>query len=143
MADQSGFSDAHGVQQGDDGGGGLFHALRRRAFAFAVAGQVNRQHVPAVVRQVTGLQNPHAVVVQHAVNEDRSGLRRVEGLAAGVGEELVLGQLNKHGVCRGSMIGDQAFSHAGNGFILVAQRLVKRQHGGVAGTHLQIDFGAT
>ena len=42
--------------------------------AFAVAGQVYGHDVVAVVSQVTRLQNPHAVVVEYAVNHDDSGL---------------------------------------------------------------------
>ena len=47
-------------------------------------GRSTRQHVPAVVREVAGLQDPHAVVVEHAVDEDHGGLGGIEGLAAGV-----------------------------------------------------------
>jgi hypothetical protein len=43
-----------------------------------------RQHVPAVVGQVAALQNPHAVVVEHAVDEDDGGLGGIERFAAGV-----------------------------------------------------------
>jgi hypothetical protein len=97
VADQRGLVNLQGIQQRDDGVGRFFHALRRRAFAFAVPGQVDGQHVPAVVRHVAGLQDPDAVVVEHAVDEHGGGLRGVEGLAAGVGVELVGGQWNEHG----------------------------------------------
>ena len=50
----------------------------------AVAGQVHRQHVPAVVGQIAALQRPDAVVVDDAVDEDDGGFGGIEGLAAGV-----------------------------------------------------------
>ena len=84
VADQRRLFHAGGVQQRGDEVGRFLDAGGRLAGAPAVAGQVDRQHVPAVVGQVAGLQDPDAVVVEHAVDEDDGGLGRVEGLAAGV-----------------------------------------------------------
>ena len=97
VADQRGFFNLQCIEQRDDGVGRFFNALGWVAFAFAVPGQVNGQHVPSVVGHVAGLQNPDAVVVEHAVDEHGGGLRGVEGLAAGVGIERVGGQWNVHG----------------------------------------------
>src|SRR5690606_30977329 len=57
---------------------------RRFTFTLAVARQVHRQHVPAVVGQVAALQGPDAVVVEHTVDEDDRGLGGIERFAAGV-----------------------------------------------------------
>jgi hypothetical protein len=47
-------------------------------------GQINRQNIETVVRKVAGLQNPNAMVVQHAVDENDSGFGRVKSFTAGV-----------------------------------------------------------
>ena len=96
MADQRCLFEFKLVQQRGHRVGGLLHAGRGLAAAAAVAGQVDGQHVPAVVGQRAGLQNPHAVVVQHAVDEHGGGLRRVEGFAAGVGVQRVFTKWNVH-----------------------------------------------
>ena len=44
-------------------------------------GQVEREHAVAVVREVAGFQDPHAVVALGAMAEDHGGKRRIEGLA--------------------------------------------------------------
>ena len=97
VADQRSLFNLQRIQQRDDDVGGFFRGLRRRTCTFAVPGHVNGQHVPAVVRHVAGLQNPDAVVVEHAVDEHGGGLHGVEGLAACVGVERVGGQWNVHG----------------------------------------------
>src|SRR3954463_3356406 len=48
--------------------------------------QVGRKNVEAVVGEVSRLQDPDAVVVEHAVDEDDRRLGGVEWLAAGVAE---------------------------------------------------------
>ena len=52
-------------------------------------GQVNGQHIEAMVCQVTCLQNPNAVVVEHAVNEHHCGLAGLKRFTACVGIGLV------------------------------------------------------
>jgi hypothetical protein len=96
VADQDGFGQTGGIHQGDDEIGSLLHAGRRLADAAAVARQVDRQHVPAVVCQIAGLQNPDAVVVQYAVDEDDGGLGRIKRFATGVavGGGMVDGEIH-------------------------------------------------
>jgi hypothetical protein len=59
--------------------------------------QIDGQHVPTMVRKKPGLQNPHAVVVEHAVDKDGGRLRGVEGFAAGVGVQACALNSKKHG----------------------------------------------
>ena len=84
MAHQRGFLHTQGVQQGGDKSGGFLHRLRCFTRTFAVARQVGRQHVPAVVGEVACLQNPDAVVIEHAMDEDHGGLGGIKRFAAGV-----------------------------------------------------------
>src|SRR6185312_5150409 len=70
--------------QRDDEARGFLDRTRWRAAAAAMAWQIECEHVPAVVREPAALQNPDAVVVQHAVDEHHGRLCRVEVLAAGV-----------------------------------------------------------
>ena len=84
MADQHRLRQTGGVEQRQHEVGGDLHRGGRLTGAAAVAGQVNGQHIPTMVRQVARLQNPDAVVVQHPVNEDDAGLGGIEGLTAGV-----------------------------------------------------------
>jgi hypothetical protein len=53
-----------------------------------MAGQIDGQHVPAVIGHIAALQRPDAVIAEHAVDENGRGLGRVEGLAAGVGVDV-------------------------------------------------------
>jgi hypothetical protein len=50
-----------------------------------------------VVRKKPGLQNPHAVVIEHAVDKDGGGLGGVEGFAAGVGVQACTLNSEQHG----------------------------------------------
>ena len=84
VAHQNGLLQPGGVHQGQYKVGGFFHRGGRRASAAAMAGQVQRQHVEAVVGQVAALQNPDTVVVQGAVDEDDAGFGGIKRLAAGV-----------------------------------------------------------
>ena len=84
VADQRGARYAGGIQQCGDEVSRRLNAGRCFAAAAAMAGQIDGQHVPAVVRQKAALQYPNAVVIEHAVNEHRCRLGRVKGLAAGV-----------------------------------------------------------
>ena len=61
-----------------------FHTGRGLAAAFAVPGQVDGPHIPAVMGQVSALQDPDAVVVEHAVDENDMGLARHMGAATGI-----------------------------------------------------------
>ncbi len=67
----------------------LQHPLRhggdtreRGSFAAAVAGQVERQHAAAVMREGARLQRPDRVIHAGAVQEHRRRERHIEGLAA-------------------------------------------------------------
>ena len=84
VADQRGARYAGGIQQRGNEVSRRLDTGRRFAAAAAMAGQIDGQHVPAVVRQKTALQDPNAVVIEHTVNEDSGGLGSVKGLAAGV-----------------------------------------------------------
>ncbi len=75
---------AGGVEQGGQPVGHGCHGGERRAGAAAVAGQIDRQYAEAMVREVTCLQCPHAMVVLRAVDEDRGRQAGVEWFAAGV-----------------------------------------------------------
>ena len=96
VPDERCFVHARGIQQCRHRQGGAFDRGGRITAAFAVTGQVDRQHIPAVVGQVAGLQNPHAVVVEHAVNEYRGGQRGVKSLAARVAESGVTMNVKLH-----------------------------------------------
>ena len=84
VADERSLVCAHRIEQGTHRLGGFLHAFGCVATAAAMAGQVDGQHVPAVVRQRAALQRPHAVVARYAVDEHSGGLCRVKGLATGV-----------------------------------------------------------
>jgi hypothetical protein len=56
-----------------------------------MAGQVERQHVAAMMGEIAGLQGPDRVVHGGAVDEYDGGQRRIEGPSAGRREDgLVL-----------------------------------------------------
>jgi hypothetical protein len=78
VADQRRLLQARGIEQRPHEFRGLLDAGWRLAFAAAMARQIDRQHVPPMVGHVAGLQHPHAVVVQHAMDEDDRGFRGVE-----------------------------------------------------------------
>ena len=96
MAYQRGFLHAQRVQQGDNGVGGLFYCLWRVTGAFAVAGQVDGQHVVAMVGKVAALQNPDAVVVERAVNKNHGRAFGRKGLAPGVSVQIGVVDGNEH-----------------------------------------------
>ena len=52
-------------------------------------GQVDREHVATVVREVPRLQRPHAMIVARAVHEHERRLRRDEGARPGIRVHLV------------------------------------------------------
>ena len=81
---QHGFFQTCSGHQREDEIGRFFHRDRRIPCAAAVAGQIHSEHVPAVVGEVATLQNPDAVVIQHAMDEDKGGLGGIKRLAAGV-----------------------------------------------------------
>ena len=64
---------AGGIEQRDDPVGHVLDARERRAVAAAVAGQIEREHAVAVVREVARLQDPDAVVLRAAVDENDHG----------------------------------------------------------------------
>ena len=84
VPDQHRARDASRVQQGQQPGGHRLDSRFRRALAAAVARQVERQYIEAVMGKIAGLQNPHRMVVLGAVNKHHGRQRRVEILAAGV-----------------------------------------------------------
>jgi len=110
VPDQRRLFESKRVQQCGHRVGSLFHAGWRFAAAAAVAGQVDGQHIPAVVGQGAGLQDPHTVVVQHAVNEHGGGLCGVEGFAAGVGIQRLSVECNIHHAPALSVAFSAAFS---------------------------------
>ena len=97
VADQRGAFNAQGIEQRRHKRSALLNAGRRIAAAAAMAGQIDGQHVPAVVGHVAALQGPHAVVVEHAVDEHHRGLGGIEGLAAGVAVDGGAVDLDVHG----------------------------------------------
>ncbi len=78
VADQRRLVDAGRVEQGEQPVGERLDARERRPGAAPVAGQVEREHRVAVVREPARQQGPDAVVVQRAVDEDdrTAGWRR-------------------------------------------------------------------
>src|SRR5262249_49166358 len=49
-----------------------------------------------MVRQVATLQDPHAVIVLRAVDENDARASRIEGLSAGVGEQFLARSAEDH-----------------------------------------------
>src|SRR6202030_2829444 len=66
------------------------------ANAAAVARRVDRQRIPAVMREVSRLQCPHAVIVARAVDEDDARVRRVDVAPAGVGVDRASVDVDLH-----------------------------------------------
>ena len=78
----------------------------RGAGAAMVAGQVDRQHAEAVMREVARLQRPHAMVVLGAVDEHGGRQAGVERLAAGVGVGRLVLNLEDHADSLGALPSD-------------------------------------
>src|SRR5258706_11725160 len=56
-----------------------------------MSGQIKREHRVSVMREEATLQDPNAVIVLRAVQENDTRLHRVEGLSARVREQCGLG----------------------------------------------------
>ena len=84
VADQRGARYAGGIQQRGNEVSRRLNTGGCLPAAAAMAGQIDGQHVPAMVRQKAALQDPNAVVIEHTVDEDGRRLGRFKRLAAGV-----------------------------------------------------------
>jgi hypothetical protein len=97
VADQRGFGYARCIEQRPNKICRFFHALGATTLALAMPRQIHREHVVAVMRKVARLQNPHAVIIEHAVDEYERGLGSVEGFAASVAINFVSVDGEVHG----------------------------------------------
>src|SRR5699024_2881212 len=61
-----------------------------------MAGQIDGQHVPAVIVEVAALQCPHAVVVKYTVDEHHGGLCGDEWFAGSVGVQALAVNVGMH-----------------------------------------------
>ena len=96
VADQRGSLHAQRIQQCFNKSCGRFNTGRRFARAAAMAGQIDGQHVPAVVSEVAALQNPDAVVIEHTMDKNHRGLGGVQRLAGGVNVALCAIDVDVH-----------------------------------------------
>ena len=67
------------------------------AAAFAVAGQIDSEHIELVVGQVAALQTPNTVVMQSAMDQYKAGQFGSQWLASGVGIQRGVIDSNQHG----------------------------------------------
>jgi hypothetical protein len=96
VADDRGFAHPGGVLHREHPIGQCLDARKRRPRAAAMAGQVEREHAVAVVREIAALQHPYAVVVFGAMHEHHGGQLRVELLAAAVGVGMLVVHCEQH-----------------------------------------------
>src|SRR5205814_6404954 len=88
MADETCALDLRRIQHLDHPIGHLRHRGKRRAGRLAMPGQVEREHVPAVIAKVAALQAEPGVVEAGAVDEHDRALRRVYLVVRGISERL-------------------------------------------------------
>jgi hypothetical protein len=69
---------------------------QRRAAGPPMPGEIEGQHRPPVMREIPRLQRPHGVVHAGAVNEKHGRLLRIEGPAAGGGEDRLAVDAESH-----------------------------------------------
>jgi len=88
VADQGGGSDSGGIEETGDPRGELADGAQGGLCRLAVAGQVDREGIPAVITVVAALQRPDTVVVGGAVDEYHRRLACIESAVGRVGVDF-------------------------------------------------------